>query len=125
MRPRRVRRVGRRRPLRGAVIALDVALRIIRRRAAAAGVELILPGDPRREAIVSLVALTTTARWLLPGRDPVSHDADEDARAEATATARAASHETAPASAKTSAAVTLAQAARMFLAPLARCGSAS
>jgi hypothetical protein len=39
------------------VIALDVALRIIRRRAAAAGVELILPGDPRREAIVSLVAL--------------------------------------------------------------------
>ena len=39
------------------MIALDVALRIIRRRAAAAGVELILPGDPRREAIVALVAL--------------------------------------------------------------------
>lgn len=38
-------------------IAPDLALRIIRRRAAAAGVELILPGDPRREAIVSLVAL--------------------------------------------------------------------
>ena len=39
------------------MIAPDLALRIIRRRAAAAGVELILPGDPRREAIVSLVAL--------------------------------------------------------------------
>lgn len=38
-------------------IPLDVALRVIRRRAAAAGVELILPGDPRRDAIVALVAL--------------------------------------------------------------------
>jgi MFS family permease len=46
-------------------------------------------------AIVSLVAMTTTARWLLPGRDPVSHDADEDARAEATATADPGSVQTA------------------------------
>jgi len=38
-------------------IPVDLALRIIRRRAAAAGVDLILPGDPRRDAIVSLVAL--------------------------------------------------------------------
>jgi MFS family permease len=38
-------------------------------------------------AAVSVVALALTARWLLPGRDPVSHDADELARAEATATA--------------------------------------
>lgn len=39
------------------MIPLDVALRIIHRRAAAAGVEVILPGDLRREAIVALVAL--------------------------------------------------------------------
>lgn len=35
-------------------------------------------------ALASVIALAVTARWLLPGRDPVSHDADADARAEAT-----------------------------------------
>lgn len=37
-------------------------------------------------AAASVLALALTARWLLPGRDPVSHDADENALAEATAT---------------------------------------
>lgn len=36
-------------------------------------------------ALVSLVAVAWTARWLLPGADP-AHHADDDARAEATTT---------------------------------------
>jgi hypothetical protein len=36
-------------------------------------------------AMTTVFALAVTARWLLPGRDPVSHDADESALAEATA----------------------------------------
>lgn len=38
-------------------------------------------------AVVSLGALLLTARWLLPGADPVSHDDDTDAAAEATSVA--------------------------------------
>ena len=50
----------------------------MRRRASRWNVFISLP-----LAAVSVVALAFTARWLLPGRDPVSHDADDDAVAEA------------------------------------------
>ncbi len=46
-------------------------------------------------AASSVIALALTARWLLPGRDPVSHDADELARAEATASVDPGSAQTA------------------------------
>ena len=38
-------------------------------------------------ALACLAAVLVTARWLLPGPDPISHDADHDALAVATATA--------------------------------------
>ena len=73
MRARCVCRVGRRRPLRGAVIPLDVALRVARKRVAAAGAELILPDDLRRVVVVGLVA----AAHALQGTTVLSGDVRE------------------------------------------------